>query len=209
VGLKKILKSNAYAYIARLDAGDTCCPERFILQQKFLDQNPDIHLVGGFATLITMEGKELGCLKMPLDHRSIRRKCHVSSPFIHPSVMYTTKCIQEVGFYSNYQFTHDHALWFKIIRNFRTANLPKSLIYYEINPNSITMKSGRTRIIEGIKLHIREWDRHYFLLGLLGIGRKLLILLVGPQNIRRILWKNNIIRQNPNCHMHPFNDETV
>ena len=45
-----------YEYVARLDCGDTCAPNRFRLQMEFLDNNPKIMLLGSAVTFVDTEG---------------------------------------------------------------------------------------------------------------------------------------------------------
>jgi glycosyltransferase involved in cell wall biosynthesis len=52
-------------YVARLDADDLATHGRFIWQSRFLDDNPDVELIGGIAECIDEHGATLvfPCLK--------------------------------------------------------------------------------------------------------------------------------------------------
>lgn len=49
VGLNWILNNCDTMYIARLDAGDSCYPDRFYKQTEFLNKHPEIALLGTCA----------------------------------------------------------------------------------------------------------------------------------------------------------------
>ena len=61
-------------YIARMDADDISLPERFQKQVDFLENNPEITLVGAQLNLINEQNKITGEAIAALQHRDIVKK---------------------------------------------------------------------------------------------------------------------------------------
>ena len=87
-GLKKINDLKKHSYIARLDCDDICAENRFQIQEKFLDHNKNIYLVGSNATAIDTKGNVLFEAKFPRTYKEIQNKMFVNSMHLHPCVMF-------------------------------------------------------------------------------------------------------------------------
>ena len=84
--LNKGLKACKYDLVARMDSDDIAYPERFEKQITFFKENPDIDILGSFATKINEKGFGDEIMKVPIRNRDIY-KLLLTNPFIHPSVM--------------------------------------------------------------------------------------------------------------------------
>ena len=58
-------------YLARMDGDDISYPERFALQVKFLEEHPEVDLVGGGVVVFGRGGRLLGKRKTPTLHKFI------------------------------------------------------------------------------------------------------------------------------------------
>lgn len=126
-------------YIARMDADDIAMPDRLDIQVKFLEQNPSIALVGGYAKVIDEYGIEIGKLKPPWQYKAILEEIFYGSTFVHPSVMYNTNIIRDLGGYS-YDAPHaeDYELWLRLILCYKAENIPKVLVQYRIHAGQVS-----------------------------------------------------------------------
>ena len=61
-------------YYGRMDGDDVAYPERFALQAKFLEEHPEIDLVGGGIIVFGRNGRPLGTRKCPANHEEICRR---------------------------------------------------------------------------------------------------------------------------------------
>lgn len=184
-GLKWIQKMHQYRYIARLDAGDTCHVDRFKIQSEFLDNNSDIYLIGSWVDFVDVNGKQLFLLKVPTDHKQIKRKMFLNNMFIHPAVMFRTEVIESVGYYPHdFPALEDHAYFFDIVKRYKTGNIPKALIKYEINPNSISSKKRKTQVKSRIKLIKKHFYLGYF--PIYGLIRSMMVLLFPREVMTKI-----------------------
>lgn len=180
-GLKWIQEHEQYKYIARLDAGDTCHSDRFKIQSKFLDENPNIYLVGSWVNFVDIHGNNLFVLKVPTQHDKIKTKLYVNNMFIHPAVMFRREVIDTIGYYPyDFPALEDHAYFFDIANKYQTANIPIPLIDYEVNPNSISSKKRTKQVKSRIKLIKKHFYFGFY--PIYGLIRSYMVLLL-PRNL--------------------------
>lgn len=183
-GLSNI-KSNNYLYIARLDCDDICSAGRFKKQETFLDNNPDIFLLGTFAEAISPEGEFLYNIKMPTEHRKINNKMYYNSMFIHPTVMFRTTAIHTVGLYpTNYPAAEDYAYFFKFVKNFKTAILPESLVKIQIDDTGISAQKRKAQVRSRLKLIKENFYIGYF--PIVGLLRNYIILFIPRTSLKKL-----------------------
>lgn len=142
-----------YKYIARLDAGDICYPNRFKIQEDFMENNLDIALLGTQVNFTDTAGNTIYNKKFPTLDKDIRNKMHINSMFIHPSVIFRTEVIKTVGKYpTNYKSAEDFAFFFNIMQRYKVANLEDVLLDYEINFEGISMTTRNRQIKNRIRI---------------------------------------------------------
>lgn len=179
-GLEYIKKNYADEYIARLDVGDVCVPERFLKQKEFLDRNRDIYLVGSNAEIVNQNGDVLFIRSYPVLHEDIAKNMYVFSSFMHPAVMFRKKALEKIG---NYPLIicQDYGFFFKFIRSFKTANLPELLLKYELNPGGITYANYRRLHLDGLKVIWNNFNIKFLWHILIGTFKRILCILLGPK----------------------------
>ena len=92
-----VLKSK-YEWIARMDTDDIAYPERFFKQVTFLENNPQIDVLGTFMTEFSGDISNKICVKdAPLD--KIEKFIKYRSPINHPSVFLRKSKVLEAGNY--------------------------------------------------------------------------------------------------------------
>ena len=74
-------------YFARMDADDVAYPERLERQVRFLDEHPEVDLLGTRALLFKGEGKPFGLYAKAFDHTEICRRPWWGFPLAHPTWM--------------------------------------------------------------------------------------------------------------------------
>lgn len=142
-------------YIARTDAGDISLPQRFEKQITYLDEHPEVVVVGTGAVRYDAKGKVIDVLRMPGDPTSMRQMAVVASPIIHVSVMMRKETIiQAGGYHPDYFISADYQLWSKLLqKDFQLANIPEVLVGYEVSPKSLGNASkGGILIAEASKI---------------------------------------------------------
>lgn len=156
-GLKYILKK-PYRYIARLDCGDLCMPNRFAIQKRALCDEESLGLVGAYVYYINLQGKVIHDFKPPTSYGEVLKKMHINSMFVHPAVMFKREVVEKVGFYPNgYPAAEDFAYFFKIIKQYKAYNIPQYLVEYEINPDGISLSRRKEQLNSRFKILKEEF----------------------------------------------------
>lgn len=152
-GLKFILEKKVYKYIARLDCGDLCLENRFYLQEKYLKNHLQCKLVGSNAIAIDTNGKELYKTILPENSNTIKNKMYLNAMFLHPTVMFCSSIINEIGYYpTEYKAAEDYAFFFKIVQKYETHNIQKFLLKYEINTKGISLLKRNQQVSSRIQI---------------------------------------------------------
>lgn len=121
-------------YIARMDGDDICLPSRFAKQAKFLDENPDITVVGTWIDVIdeNENRKPDSTRKYATEHKDIVKQLW-ANPMLHPTVMMRSKNLKELGGYPELRRRQDYALWFKAYKQgWKFSNIAESLLLYRV-----------------------------------------------------------------------------
>lgn len=121
-------------YYARMDDDDIAFHDRFAKQIAFMEKNPEIKILGGWAIEFREEGEKRSesLIKVPLEEKQIRRFFHYRSPFIHPTVVFRKDVFARLGLYnSQFKSSQDIELWARALRmNIGVANYPGPILYY-------------------------------------------------------------------------------
>lgn len=128
-------------YIARMDADDIASPDRLAQQWLYLNENPSVALLGGFAELIDSNNKSFMLCQVPQSHDEIVSKIFSANCFVHPSVMFRANVVRDLGGYRDEALhAEDYDLWLRIIEHYKVANLPAILVRYRIHPNQVSQR---------------------------------------------------------------------
>ena len=128
--LNHCLKYADGEFCARMDGDDYVSPERFEKQVKFLQENPDTHLVG--CNLQVFDDNGLGrivnCKEEPDKFDLLDTPC-----FSHAAIMTYTSVYKELGGYTVSPRTvraQDYDLWFRFFaKGFKGKNLQEPLYF--------------------------------------------------------------------------------
>lgn len=148
-------------YLARMDADDLAHRCRLAAQAAFLDAHPEVAAVGGAARLIDHRGIPFGTWTPPDDEPTIRLTlARRESPLIHPAVMLRRSAIAATGGYDQrYRDAEDYALWLRLSRQYRLANLQQVVLDYRVHAQSVSVaRLGQQ--LESTALALHELGDH-------------------------------------------------
>lgn len=152
-GLEHIKNRNDYKYIARLDARDTCHSDRFVREVTFLNENPEIGLVGTWCRFTELASGKSYFYKTKTKHDEIMKEMHYKCSFIHPTVMFRSEVLDIVGIYpKGYPHAEDYAYFWKILKKFKGAILPEILVNIEYSGNNVSSKNYRAQLKSRMKV---------------------------------------------------------
>jgi glycosyltransferase EpsE len=122
-------------YIARMDSDDIAYPFRLARQLQFLENHPDIVMVGGSARLIDRDGNVVGIRRFPISLEQIMQTAVLTNPFLHPTVVWDRTRVREELRYDPRYTAEDLELWLRLLEaGYRVANMPDLLIDYTQPP---------------------------------------------------------------------------
>lgn len=131
-------------YIARMDADDIALPERLIKQVSYLENNYEVGLLGTSFFEIDEHDKILGEVYLPQTDQEIRKKIFRFNTFFHSSVIIPRVVFEKVGLYNEeFRYAQDYELWFRILRQYKVANLSELLMMRRKHGDTLTAKNIR------------------------------------------------------------------
>jgi len=135
--LNKGLSISNGEFIARIDADDICCIDRFETQVAFLIKKKDIGLCSGHVIKINAFGEEMGKVKFPISNEACNLKFLFGNPIAHPASMFRKNLALKVGGYTaGSEPAEDFDLWLKLSSITKIENIDKVLIYYRVHANN-------------------------------------------------------------------------
>lgn len=179
-GIDYALKNN-YEFISRLDCGDLCDKNRFSIQEKFLDKNKNIALVGSYVKVVDEEDNFLFNIKLSCDPQEIKKRMKYKCMFIHPSIMFRSNIVNFIGNYpTKYKSAEDFAFFTKILSKFNGANIDQFLVTIEMNKSGISLTNRKIQSRSRVNILLDNFTfSFYSLYGLL----KSYMLLYTPNKI--------------------------
>jgi len=153
LALAEGLKHCKHDIIARMDTDDICFPNRFAEQVGFLEQHPDIVLVGAHIEEFNLIRGDLNRIReVPISCERIKRYAKIRSPFNHPTVVFRKKAVESVGSYKDMPLFEDYYLWFRLIHaGYKMRNLDQVLLYFRVPGNIFNRRHG----VDYLKKEIR------------------------------------------------------
>lgn len=117
-------------YFARMDGDDICYPTRLALQVRFLEENPDIDLVGSRVLIFKEDGLIVGTYPFHEDHSGICRRPWSGFYLPHPTWMGKYRWFRENRYCTKADRMEDQELLLRTFSHSRFYCLPEFLIGY-------------------------------------------------------------------------------
>jgi len=135
--LLDICFKEGYEYIARMDADDISMTDRFEKQVKYLDEHPEIDVVGGAINEIDEDGnyrnKTIIYPETPEECRAFFSK---RNPHAHPAVMFRKSFFDKLNgkkYRSEYRQNQDTMLWYDgLMSGTQHANIPDVVLNFRM-----------------------------------------------------------------------------
>ncbi|WP_165761277.1 glycosyltransferase [Niastella koreensis] len=180
-GLQWIRQQNNASFVARLDCGDICSPERFYRQVIFLKEHTQINLVGSWCVFKDFTTNVAFKYITPSQPNKIKRGMYFRNLFIHPTVMWRCDVMGENELYpETYPDAEDYGFFYQFLSKGECAIIPEYLVTCEINHKGISLNSRKKQLNSRIKV-VREYGKNR-VLRYLGVF-KLRLLLIIPYSL--------------------------
>lgn len=201
MALNKGLDHCTHNIVARMDTDDIAHKDRLAKQLSYLQENPDIDVVGSWISEFeTDEQKIYAHRKLPENSDDINNFAKKRCPLNHMTVAFRkAKVLAAGGYDPSFRISQDYHLWVRMLMNgSRLANIPEYLVNVRAGSDLIERRGGWEYALNEIRL-----QREFLRLGFLNTWdfTSNVTLRVGvrimPQFIRKFVYQ--LIRQiNPN-----------
>jgi glycosyltransferase involved in cell wall biosynthesis len=136
------LKHARGKYLARQDADDISLPERLELQNKYLEQNPEVGIVGTAYYIINEDGKTIGERTPTLDSQLLKSELIIKNHALnHTSVMARTVLLKKLdGYDESLRYAQDYDLWWRLTGISNLGNIGNKLIKWRASKSQISVR---------------------------------------------------------------------
>lgn len=142
-------------YIARMDADDLANKDRLLWQIDFMEEHPEIGVIGGAVEFIDVEGTSMGISVNPTKDHQIKEALRDGCPFWHPTVLMRKSVLESVGGYRKQVIdAEDCDLWLRIAEHSQLANLKTVVLKYRLHPCQVSSTKCRQQALSTLAAHV-------------------------------------------------------
>ncbi|MCF7928109.1 MAG: glycosyltransferase [Spirochaetales bacterium] len=196
--LNYALQQASGEYIIQQDFDDLSYPERIKKQAAFLDQHPEVGLVGTYYVLDDRRRNEKYIRKFPETHEELLRAMAKSIPFAHTMVAYRKEAMKEVGYYVEADDFEDYRTWINMGKlGWQFATIPEVLGEHVVFEESFwhrtySYKERQKNLANVQHLAIKELDLPFWM-AIYPFGRKIYLSI--PNRLKRFV-RRRIVKTN-------------
>lgn len=131
-------------WIARMDSDDICAPDRMEKQIAYLEDHPDIDVLGGNIEEFTESpDKTIGKREVLQEHKDICKYMKKRCPFNHMTVIIRKQSLEKAGGYQHWHFNEDSYLWARMyLAGAKFANVPDTSCYVRVGKEMYQRRGG-------------------------------------------------------------------
>jgi len=186
------LKHCKHEVVARMDTDDIAKPHRMERQLRFMQEHPDIAVVGSWIEeFVGNPAHVVSLRKLPEHSNQIFDFGKRRNPINHPAVMFRKREVLLVGGYQEVHLFEDYYLWTRMLVNgSKFYNIQESLLFFRVSSAMLGRRGGLRYAMEELKLLTKMHRIGYtdMVTTLLNICRRTPVRLV-PNKIRNIIYK--------------------
>lgn len=146
-------------YLAIMDADDIALADRLASQVGFMEQHPEVGVVGGGVELVNASGASLLTWYHPADDQDVQPSLLKGSPLWHAAplirndVWHPTALIRRSaflaagGYRKAFVVSEDYDLWLRIAERHEIANLGQVVLKYRIHPHQVSLQQRRQKCL--------------------------------------------------------------
>ena len=129
--------------IARMDSDDISLPNRFRLQEEYMNNHEDVDILGGAIQEFNDEGTLNNIRTYPATMNEVLKTMYRVAPVAHPTAMFR-KSFFDSGFRycSKYHICEDVTMWYDAAEKKRIINnLPEVILHFRRNDSMMNRRS--------------------------------------------------------------------
>lgn len=142
-------------FFARMDADDISHTDRFEKQVKYLNENPELDVLGGAIEEMEYDGSLNGkMIQYPLSHQECFNFFATRNPLAHPAVMFRASFFDKVTSYNSlYKKNQDTELWYRAFKaGCKFGNLSDVVLTFRVSKDMYKRRGGTKFAKEVLKL---------------------------------------------------------
>ncbi len=143
-------------YIARLDADDIAKPHRLRTQVDYLENIPDVGLLGSSIEQIDSSGNLLKHVNLAKDDLEIRWKMLFKNPFFHSTTFFRSDIIKKYKLDYAREHGEDYQLWVDLLKYCQGMITNDLLIQYRTHQKSWTFTKEDKQVDSSMKIAINQ-----------------------------------------------------
>lgn len=191
------IQHSRYNLVARMDTDDIAVPNRFELQMKEFELDPELDICG--SNIVEFEGDPSNIVakrSVPLTDAEIKRYQKKRDGFNHMTVMYKKDMVIKAGNYQSVPLMEDTMLWVNmILAGAKCKNIEEPLVYARVGKDMFDRRggidyyrkyrSGRKKVYETGYISKEDY--------ISTLAVQLVVSLI-PGNVRRFVFKKILHR---------------
>lgn len=206
-------------YIARMDSDDISLPTRLQQEFEFLENHPEIGILGSAAAIISAEGQPLDILRPPCSDSEIRLVMTTqSNVMIQPTVMMRREIVLALGGCRQQVLdAMDYDFFLRALELCQIANLDELLLRYRVHAQQLSVRKIKSQVTSALAARaaaaLRRSGRPDPLCSVTGVSLPLLESLgVGREQFRQTLlghrnfWVNVLKHSDPDAALNLIED---
>ena len=179
-------------FIFRADADDICHPERFQKQVHFLQEHPEVDVVGSAIEEIDETGKAiLAKVSYPLTHDECLLFFKRRDPLAHPAVLFRRTYFVKAGKYNPIHRTNqDTYMWLQgFLSGCRFANLGDVLLSFRRSSQFYDRRGGLERAVQMLKLRWEISNKMGYPLDAYLYAIAFFLFTLMPSSMKRVMYQ--------------------
>lgn len=153
--LNKALKQVTGKYIARMDSDDVSLPQRFSLQVKMLEENPNLVAVGGQEEVIDSQGNITAVKNFPVNPKICYNLFMNFIPIQPPLLMARAAVMKKLRYDTVISKHDDIDMLFKLLKYGRFSNVDEIIFQYRVRNGSSTHSKAKEVFFMAFNVRIR------------------------------------------------------
>ncbi len=137
------LKHCTNEIVARMDADDISCPERFLKELETMERE-SLDIVGSnIAEFCDDPEKIVAHRVLPTTDEDIKKFMKSRCPMSHVSVMFKKSAVAKAGGYQHLHYCEDYYLWVRMaLTGAKMGNISESLVKVRMNEDAYQRRGG-------------------------------------------------------------------
>jgi GT2 family glycosyltransferase len=138
-------------YIARMDADDISIRDRLMWQVDFMEEHPEVGVLGGAVEFIDASERTFFISRYPVGDKEIQVALREYCAIWHPTVLMRREIFASTDGYRAFGLdAEDYDLWLRIAERSQIANLKPVLLKYRIHANQVSGSNSKQQRLSAL-----------------------------------------------------------